>query len=233
MRLLIALSFIISIVLVISCESTTETESPTPYMSLNVGDVSQYFREKDSLYIKGSIIGEATRTDGQKVYIGESEYNNFPDENRKSYYFIRDGYFYSTELDTTSEEDIKKTNPFWEQRLAKLFPEDGDKWLHTDRDVDRIYFVAKYEGEKSTPAKDFKNVYAFTLDTLMKIYYAEGYGHIGSSPINGNNELLLNYLKINGEEYGEYIPQDQLPKRAALKVEAIKGKYGIFGERLK
>jgi len=233
MRLLTALSFIFSIVLFSSCESSTETESPTPYISLHVGDVRQYFFEVDSSYTKWSIIGETYRTDGQKVFIGVYGEGTMDDTTSNSFYFIRDGYFYGTELDTTSEEDIKKTNPFWEQRLAKLFPEDGDKWLHTDGDVDSIYFVAKYEGEKSTPAKDFKNVYAFTLDTLMKTYYAEGYGHIGSSPINGNNELLLNYLKINGEEYGEYVPQDQLPKRIALKVEIMKWEYGIFGERLK
>lgn len=232
MRLLTGLSFIYSIVLFISCESTTETESPTPYISLHVGDVRQYFSEVDSSYSKWSIIGETSRTDRQKVFIGVYGEGTMDDTTSNSFYFIRDEYFYGTELDTISNQSIEVINPFNEQRLAKVYPEDGDKWIHTEGE-DSIYFVAKYEGDKSTPAKDFNNVYGFTLNSFLTVYYAEGYGHIGSSLTNGDFYGFVNYFKISGKEYGAYVPQDQLPKRTALKVEAIKGKYGIFGERLK
>ena len=181
MRLLTNLSFIYLAVLFLSCDSSTETESPTPYMSLNIGDVRQYFVEADSLNFKFTIIGETKRTDGQKVFIGVAGEGNMDDTTSRSFYFIRDGYFYGTELDTTSESEVRDANPFFEQRLAKLFPNDGDRLIHTDGHIDSSYFVATYEGDKPTPAKEFKNVFGYTLDSLFTVYYAEGYGHIGSS----------------------------------------------------
>ena len=229
MRLLTTLSFIFSIVWFISCESTTETESPTPYVSLNVGDVRQYYSETDSLFTTIRIIGETYRTDGRKVFITEYIADS---TNLKFYDFIKEGYMYSTQLDTNSRDWNLKDNPFVEQRLAKLYPEEGDKWTSIDGEDIPSYFIANYVGDKSTPAKDFKNVFGYTLDSLFTVYYAEGYGHIGSSGIDMNYEIFLNYLKVNGREYGVYVPDTSLPKQNASKTSS-KRKYGFFGERLK
>ncbi|VAX21286.1 hypothetical protein MNBD_IGNAVI01-1873 [hydrothermal vent metagenome] len=232
MHLQRTLSFILLLPFFISCDSSTETEAPIPYMSLHVGDVRQYFSEKDSVYDTWYIVGETHRTDGQKVFIGTNEFGSLEDTARYFYYFIRDGYFYSTEIDTNSEGWDLPGNPYVEQRLGKTFPKDGDKWIHIDGNKKEQYFTAKYIGSKSTPAKDFKNVYGFQLDSILTVYYAEGFGHIGISFLEKNISILVNYVKVNGKEYGEYIPQDQLPKRTSSTNEAMKTEYGFLGERL-
>lgn len=230
MRLLIVLSFILLLPLFISCESTTETESPIPYVSLSVGDVRQYFTEVDSSYTKWSIIGKTHRTDGQKVFV--SEY--ITDSTKRQFYnFIRDGYMYSTHLDINSEGWNLQGNPYVEQRLAKLYPMEGDKWVQIDGDMDTVYFAAKYEGERFTPAKNFKNVFGFTLGTFLTVYYAQGYGHIGITSFDGSNPSFVNYIKVNGNEYGEYVPNTSLPKLNSPKNTSAKRKFGFFGERLK
>ncbi|MCK5456791.1 MAG: hypothetical protein KAI45_06655, partial [Melioribacteraceae bacterium] len=169
MRLLIALSFIFSIVLFSSCESTTETEDPTPYISLHVGDVRQYYSETDSSYSKWSITGEAYRTDGQKVFISESVYDS---TNLRFYNFIRDGYMYSTQLDSNSHGWNLEDNPYVEQRLAKVFASEGDKWVQGDGDTPLTYFAASFHGEKSTQAKVFNDVFTYILEKTVIEYYA-------------------------------------------------------------
>ncbi len=233
MYLLRVMSFVLLLVVLSTCDSSTETGNPIPFMSLHVGDVRQYFIEADSTYTTYSIIGETFRTDGQKVFIGISKWGNSGDTtSHQAYYFIKDGYYYSTQLDTNSEGWDLEDNPYVEQRLAKLFPQDGEKWILIDGMKSPQYFTANFEGAKSTPAKDFKNVFGFSLDTLLTTYYAEGYGHIGALFTSSNISVLANYLKIDGKEYGKYVPQDKMPKRNIFQNKTIKRKYGIFGERL-
>ena len=224
------LCFISFAILFLACESTTETETPVPYVSLNVGDVRQYYSESDSSYSKISIIGETHRTDGQKVFISEYVSDS---TNLRFYNFIRDGYMYSTQLDSNSHGWNLEDNPYVEQRLAKVFPSEGDKWVQIDGDTPLTYFAASFHGEKSTQAKVFSDVFTYILEKTVIEYYANGFGHIGITRLDGSYPKFVNYIKVNGKEYGEYVPQDQLPKRTALKVEAKKEKYGFFGERLK
>ncbi len=230
MYLLRSLSFVLFLVLLTACNSSTETEEPIPYMSLHVGDVRQYFSESDSTYETWNIVGETYRTDGQKVFISESIADS---TNRRFFNFIRDGYMYSTQLDTISTGWDLPNNPYVEQRLAKLYPEEGDNWIMIEGDEPSRYFMANYVGEKITPAKDFDNVFGYTLDSILTVYYAKGFGHIGVLVSDNKFSIYLNYLKIDGKEYGEYVPQNQLPKQNALGITTLKPKFGFFGERLK
>lgn len=227
MRLQTALSFILLLSLFISCDSSTETENAAPYISLSIGDVRQYYSESDSSYSQLSIIGETRRTDGQKVFI--SEYID-GSSNRQFYNFIKDGYMYSTQLDTNSLDWNLRNNPFVEQRLAKLYPVEGDKWISIDGEDKLSYFRASFDGNKRTSVKIIKNVFSYTLDTMLIEYYAQGYGHMGITSFDGSNPSFVNYLKVNGREYGEYVPDTNMPKRNVSKISSVKRKVGFFGE---
>ena len=226
------LGIILLLPFLISCDSTNETEIPTPYMSLHVGDVRQYFSETDSLYETLYIVGETKRNDGQKLFIGMDERGSLEDSTLRFYCFIKDGYYYSTQIDTNSEGWDLPGNPYVEQRLAKVFPKDGDKWLQIDGHQVQQYFTAHYVGCKSTPANDFKDVFGFRLDTLLTTYYAKGFGLIGATFEEKNISVFVNYIKVNGKEYGEFVPQDKLPKQTSSAKNVLKKGYGFFGERL-
>jgi hypothetical protein len=97
-------------------------------------------------------------------------------------------------------------NPFGEQRLAKLYPNDGDTWQSIVGDSSSLYFVAKSIGSQKTPAGLFYNCFSFTLDNFLSVNYSEGIGHISSIFLGDSTGVLSNYLKVNGKIYGKKIP---------------------------
>jgi len=213
----------ISLLSLLSCKSSTEPIVPDAYMSLNVGDIRELLFQNDSTYMIFKIIGQTNRSDKQEVFIGEWSFSGALDSNlMKSYYFIKDGYFISTELDTTDNGQLINVNPFFEQKLAKIYPNDGDEWVSVAGfpDSNSSHFRSIFIGEKQTPASVFNSVFGFQLDSIITPLYAKKYGFIGSSisTSQDTNHISVNYLKINGKELGEFVPFTNLPKRSFSKI---------------
>ncbi|MGK9478020.1 hypothetical protein ACSSV9_14535, partial [Melioribacter sp. OK-6-Me] len=128
----IKINFIFFPVLLIlfGCENSNEPlVIANEYMSLNVGDIRQYcmpYSNNPEIHTVWKIAGKTHRSDGTEVFITEWYFYSY-DSNSKyvSYYFIRDGFLIYTELEKTS---TYQGNPYSEQRLAKISPNDGDVW---------------------------------------------------------------------------------------------------------
>ncbi|MGK9477380.1 hypothetical protein ACSSV9_11235, partial [Melioribacter sp. OK-6-Me] len=110
-------------------------------------------------------------------------------------------------------------NPYSEQRLAKISPNDGDVWMQTvgflNPDSSMDYLTAKYLVDLNTPASKFKDVFSLVSSRgtsgteVSEIYYAKYYGHIGYSVIGDSSSfLLVNYMRINGKEVGKYVEME-------------------------
>ncbi len=214
------------------CDTGTEPQKNEVYMYLNVGDTREYFSSADSSYMVFKITGKTTRPDNQPVYIGEWNSNYQLDSvGWFGYYFIKDGYFISTELDTTDRKEIADVNPFNEQKLAKLEPVDGDSWRTTLGTTDSVNFAyAFYVGKKTTPASTFGNVFKYRISNVIETYYARGIGHIGAQPIDSNSgSVFVTYVNVNGIELGKFVPINNLPKRSPNKIELTTP----FGEKLR
>lgn len=219
----IKINFIFFSVLFIlfGCESSNEPfDIANEYMSLNIGDFRQYcmpYSNNPEIHAVWKIIGKAYRSDGTEVFITEWYFYSYDSNNKYvSYYFIRDGFLIYTELEKTS---TYQGNPYSEQRLAKIFPNDGDVWLQTlgylNPDSSMDYLTAKHLNDFSTPASKFKDVFSLVSSRgtsgteVSEIYYAKYYGHIGYSVIGDSSSLLLvNYMRINGREVGKYVEME-------------------------
>lgn len=208
MKYLFPLIVLIAFSVIISCDSnSSEPEDINEYMSLSVGDIREYSITDLNMYQIWEIKAKTKRVDNTEVYIGQWSSNlDSVDQNDISYYFIRDGYFFSTNLVMTANVG----NPFNEQKLAKIYPKDGDKWVHTEggTDSNKSYFYSKYIGDYTTPAGSFKDVFGFTLDNFLTVYYAKQFGHIGSSSATNPkvSYAQINYAKINGKDIGKFVP---------------------------
>ncbi len=212
--LLLPLSFIF---IAYGCNTNTAPQEDANYMFLNVGDTREYYLPDIDIYMMIKITGTTKRADNQVVYIGEWSSNSELDSNESvSYYFIKDGYFRSTYLDTVNALNENETNPFNEQKLAKIKPVSGDTWQVFDGSTDSTYAVSTvYIGSMETPASSFGNVFAFEFDNILSAYYARGVGHIGAKSYKPDSApILANYIKVNNEEYGKIVPIDSLPKRS-------------------
>lgn len=199
------------------CTSTAEPEEiidRIPYMSLNVGDIREYYYSDGNSYITWEVVDKTIRTDNHEVFtIIESFQSAIGILYAVSYLFIWDDYLIRSELDSTDNVE----NPFNEERLAKLYPEDGDYFLGNKGapDSTKIYMEVTLSDSISTHAGKFYRIAQYhqtesSNSSEMTIYYAEYYGHLGANIKNENGEgdVLLNYIKLNQEEIGAFVPLD-------------------------
>jgi hypothetical protein len=205
-KIFFLLSILIGCTLLSCSESTTPNDSSPSYVPLNVGDERQLLFTTDSSTVYYTVKAQLNRSDGLKIF----EYNWYYGTDTIPgilYYALKDGYFIATLLDTLRDSTYYlPDNPFREQRLAKLYPKDGDAWLNIPGDSSATYFVAKNIGSQRTPAGLFYNCFSFTLDDIVSINYAKGIGHISSIVLPDSNGFLSTYLKVGGKVYGKKIP---------------------------
>jgi hypothetical protein len=205
-----------------SCD-TTEFEYPReliPYVSLAIGDIRQYYDDSEGIYLQYEVIDTTKRIDGQKVF--KMEQTLFlPDGfyfRATLYYFIKENFFIATDLDTVSKypplpsTSINK-NKFNEQKLAEIFPQNGDYFLRNDVTVDsqKVFFKVSMIDSIATYCGKFTNVAQYeVIDSdptrNLWIYYAPVYGHVGSiiENNNGKGKIFAKYLKVNRKELGIY-----------------------------
>lgn len=209
---------LVFVIIINSCSHTTEPFNPIdriPYMSLNIGDLRQYHSEQENIYIQWEIIDTAYRRDGVKVFIAEeSILVQSAILKAINYYFIKNEYFIQTEIDTIYSPTINMENPYLEQRLSKIYPNQDDYFLRTNgvADSEKVFFRVNFIDSLVTPAKSFQNVAQYEQidsDSLnnISVYYAPEFGHIGAliRNKNGFSKVLLTYIKIGEVEVGEYI----------------------------
>ncbi|MBU2506934.1 MAG: hypothetical protein KJ799_09445 [Bacteroidetes bacterium] len=228
------ISSIAVILSIISCESTTEPikiAEKKPFMSLSVGDIRQYLNETEGFYMQIVVLDTTKRIDGKTVFALE-ESIIFPDAIFKAtnYYFINSEYFIQTELDTVRTSAINYENPFYEKRLAKIYPNEGDYFLMMIGDVDsaKVFFSVNIIDSLETPAKTFKNVAEYKKndsDTTrnLRIFYTQVFGHIGLlfGNQNGFAKVYATYLKVGTNELGVYIPFNYPNNQIRIKKHSI------------
>lgn len=205
------------------CKTSTEPEKPKeliPYISLNVGDIRQYYAETEGVYFQWRVLDTTKRVDGQKVFKLE-ELMFLPEGYYKAilYYFIKDNFYFATNLDTVSNDPLKRMNKlngnkFNEQRLAEVYPKNGDYFLRNEviADSEKVFFKVSIIDSMTINCGKFKNVAQYeTINTdtsswKLWIYYAPESGHIGSiiENNNGKQKISATYMKVNGKEIGKY-----------------------------
>lgn len=215
----------ILMILSFGCESPSEVPEyiePTPYMSLNVGDIRQFsvvteYSDRIVEYRKEIVISDTLkRTDGKTVYsVVETYLGSYGSLYKKTTYaFIKDGYYWETELDTVSNYWLEKDNPFREAKMTNIFP-DGDEYfrqIDIEDEYNPDYNMISLIDSFTTPIKTFYNVQkciskGYSISGKITHYYAPKYGLIGREEIYlYTDKLTLRYLKVNGEEIGEYVP---------------------------
>ncbi|MEJ2536657.1 MAG: hypothetical protein P8048_06350 [Calditrichia bacterium] len=201
----------------LSCQNfmggmTGDKNDNQSYMPLNVGDVRQIIMLEDSSTLLMSIVGTVRRSDGRVVYAMEWKWGFF--EPDTLYYLNRNGYFLGTELDTTDGYHINSTvNPFGEQRLAKLYPEDGEIFTHTPGSSDNAFWICRKEQPLKTFCGIFSDVFSFNLyDTLnfqpfMETFYGKGYGYLGTSAFSSPEpDFLASYISVGNKTVGSIWP---------------------------
>ncbi|MEW5844197.1 MAG: hypothetical protein AB1775_13135 [Bacteroidota bacterium] len=217
----------ISIVILLftsACDTSTAPVDEIPgvttdeYMSLNVGDIRQFYMpyaDNNMVHTVWKVTGKTFRSDSTEVFVNEwytAIYSSY--SKRVEYGFIRDGFYYYTELEKTSKIP---GNPYFEQALAKIKPQDGDKWLQTagilGSRVPPDTLTSKYLDKLETPAVVFHDVFSYTGPGGEKTYYAKYFGYLGISFSSDKRDLfIVNYMKINGREIGKYVKMDSLLK---------------------
>jgi hypothetical protein len=200
-------------------------ENLAPYMSLNVGDIRQYYVAPDNFYIQWEVISKTLRADSIETFtINESYILPNGIFNATTYYFIKDGYFIKTNIDTT----LTSTNTFNEERLAKIYPSNGENFLINigASDTNKLFMNVKMIDSLETNVITFKEIAEYEQiknnnPTGFKSYYAKRYGHIGSIIHTRTDEvkILLNYLKTNQYELGSYVPYNINNKIPHIKQE--------------
>jgi len=184
------------------------------YMSLNVGDVRQIITVSDSSTLLWTVFGKTLRSDGVSVFC--MEWKSGTSSRDTSYYLIREGYFLGTDLVTTNRRDINlRVNPFNEQRLAKLYPSDGEIFVHTPGARDSIYWVSRREEDIKTFCGVFEDVYSFSLfedveltRQILKTYYASGVGYVGTAgPYSSELDFMVSYVKVANIRIGSLWPE--------------------------
>ncbi len=206
------------------------------YTPLRQGNVRQVMYVHDSSTVRMQEIAPVRRSDGVEVtpmlwFYGTQA----PDT---LYYYIKDGFFTGTALSASGES----ANPFFEQRIGKAQPVDGDSWKSIPADPGSNEFVARFFSERATAIGSFKNVFGFVAvfrgtaktDTLMTPLYALDIGYIGTDlPAAYGWELRLTYIKTATVEMGHPAPArdpgtgSRLSKTAARRII----EYSLFGMR--
>lgn len=206
--------------LLLSCSSSTEPSFFDPslsdnYVDLKIGDKKQMHVVGENSYFLTEVTGKTTRIDGREVFV-QKHTMRFPNEELigEMYNYISNGYFIRTELDTVNQGQNKIRNPFNEQKLCKVLPVNGDEFVvnefsdYADIYKMKVEIIDSFE----TELKTFKDVVAYRQykngfpDGNM-IYYAKGYGHIGSVLANNGAKIkiVLNYIKTGRYEKGNLI----------------------------
>lgn len=238
--------FIFLLIYFIGCKKSPTEVYPIEdnYMSLHVGDIRQFYLAKatDTSYALWKITGKAFRSDGQEVFISEWYINSLDSNSMYTYEFIRDGFYYGTSMDSTSDYP---GNSYLEERLAPIDPFDGETFIQTigvnNIDSSQNYNTVKYLGEYDTPAGKFKNVYNIignrgVFNSLqVKTYYAKNWGYLGIAYINSFNNLdlmaVVNYMKIDGKEIGKFVDMSKLTSKKyylTSKIIIHLSPFGVF-----
>ena len=193
--------------------NVNDSVSSTSYMPLNVGDVRQLIWKNDSTTILYTVTGKTSREDGTSVYSMKIKMGTTI--GHTNYYFLKDGYYVGTELDSTYRTDLDlKINPFNEQRLAKLDPNDGEIFIHTLGDSDTSYWKISKENSITTFCGVFEDVYSFLLfdnlrsSPILRTYYAKGIGYIATAISNSTMpDFSVSYVKIGNTVMGSLWPE--------------------------
>ena len=189
------------------CESSTENEPNESDLYFHIGDVSQYLYANDTTYQQDKIIGQTRRSDNLKVFIKEILYKSKRGISQHlSYEFVRDGYYFSTELEKTTDS-LYKDNPYKEFKYNKVNITQGGNWKAAEGIPDsiNIQFSVKNVDELETPAGKFTNIYSVyyydkTMNTEVDQFYSKEYGRLGSR--DNWEKILLNYVKRENIELG-------------------------------
>lgn len=202
-----------------SCSNSTEPEGQEPkipYMSLNIGDIRQYYDIDTEKYIQIEVVDVTKRVDGLEVYVMENvTIINSVKWIGYTYHFIRDDFFWQTNLDTVREPTINNFNPFIESKLINIYSDGTEIFNKTEgvADSEKVIQESRIVDSVQTPLATFYDVLEMNqIDTdttiSIKVYYAKEYGHI-ETIIENNNEIYIIspiYIKVNNQEIGEYVP---------------------------
>jgi hypothetical protein len=143
-----------------------------PYASLNLGDIHQYYDSTDNIYFQYKVIDTTRRVDGKKVFDVEEFYLLSVDLFRDtSHQFIKDNFLWTTQLDTTSDSTKNEKNKFNEEKLAEVYPKDGDYFVSNKGLPDSQYIFIKI---------DFIDSVRTYCGTFMNIarYHSTGYNNL-------------------------------------------------------
>lgn len=203
---ILLLLFFVSSVFTSCSDSVEPIAENLPYMSLKIGDERQIVFANDSSTIFYRVNDSANRSDGMIVFSYAWYYGTDTTPNI-SYYGIKDGFFIATELDTVKDSsNFIPSNPFREQRLAKLFPSNGDTWQSIVGDSLSGYFIASDIGAHQTFASTFNNCFSYKFCDFLSVIYSKGIGHIASIYLPDSSAYLSSYIKVNNKIYGSKMP---------------------------
>lgn len=206
-----ALVIILLTLIIVSCESATENQIIDSDQYLQVGDISQYYYQHTNAYEQNSIIGKTKRSDGLEVFVIDNLYKNeFGESKNTIYAFVKDGFYFTTELEKTTEQFYKDVNPYKEFKHNKINPNQGDSWQAVEGipDSNNLVYTVKYKGELATPASIFGDVYSVSyydksMKTEVDIYYSKECGRLGVKV--KSETVLLNYIKKQNIELGKKV----------------------------
>ncbi len=231
--------FLIIVILIVSCSKDHDHEETIKCYSpaLHIGYQYQLVSNLDeSIWVICSIVDTVFRTDGQKVFEIKKEY--YSGEINHDYIFHEDSFLVYTELDTirnsAGTSDSLPGNPFYEQRVAKSNPENGESWenIKGDDEWGKTYMIAVKKDMIDTHLGCLHDVFSYELHFyygnvhLMTVYYANNMGQVGATlyynyPELDSSVLSLSYLKINGKEYGKK-PDNARVRKMLLNTEKDK-----------
>ncbi len=203
------------------CSKKHDKVTPFYAIPLQIGNELQVaFFIDQNVYAIHSIIDTVFRTDGEKVYQGLFKY--YDGYSEFDYLYYKDGYLIGTLLDTLYDSESPSgiaipDNPFFECKLAKIDPMDGDRWDHLSGlkadDYGATYMLAKRMDHFDTFFCRMNDVFRYDLydmlqdPYIMSVYYANQMGYIGTSAFdsyyNDTLTMAITYTRINGKEYGK------------------------------
>lgn len=206
---------VVCLVIIYTCDSLepqhveNETE---PYMTLQIGDIRQYYSSRENLYFHWEVVDTTYRTDSLKLFV--LKYSiitpNGP-YSSESYHFIRDGYFWHTRKDSIVQSNKFVNNPFYESKVSIIYPKESEIFLRTYGvpDSEKVYHriqILDTLKAGSFVFEDVQEIEIIDTDTLYNVwlYYAPIWGHVATKieNINGSDLAYPVYLKIGSREIG-------------------------------
>jgi hypothetical protein len=216
--------------ILVSCTEMTEPklepkQQQKPYMTLQIGDIRQYYSTGNGMFMSVEITDTIRRTDNQKMYVTKNNfYTLFGYYTVITYSFIRDGYFWESQLDTLESLNAFTNNPYIENKIMSIYPKDGESFYLMEGAPDSInqYRKLKYIGSFITPLKIYEDVVEceiITSDSSIQLhnYYSPEFGIIGMviKEQNDSTTIYPVYLKVGDREFGNYI---YLPEKKLIKL---------------